>query len=545
MTLTSLYFFAFVLVSIVIYYIIPKKCRWIVLLAASVAFYAIVCLRYMPFIAFTAGSTWLGAIWLHRVITNRKDYLKEHKKEWDSDTKKAYKHTTMVQKRLILILVLVLNFGILGALKYYNFVADWITGIIGGTYPVISILLPLGISFYTFQSMGYIIDIYWEKGEPERNFAKFALFVTFFPQIVQGPISLYSELAPRLYEGHDINYENLKKGFQLMLWGLFKKMIIADRMVMIVNTLLTTKNDYSNFASLLLVLVYTFQLYADFSGGIDIIRGVAQMFGIEMAKNFERPFFSKSVSEFWRRWHISLGRWLKTYLFYPIAVSRAFLRFGTWIASKSKSSSDDIPEDSLWGGFTFLQHLGRVLPGCIATLITFFVIGMWHGANWRYAGFGLWNGIFILFAMLLDPVFRYTLAKLKIDVQSAGWKFWRIIRTFVIVVLSFAFDLGDDFADSWNMVLKCITPSMRADINQDFFLGMGLTGQDYLIICIGLLIMLIVSIYQEKSQKSIRDGFDKHQLLSWIFTLGCFFAVLLFGLYGPGVAANEFVYMQF
>lgn len=545
MTLTSLSFFAFVLAVLVLYYVIPKKFRWIVLLAASAAFYAIVCLKYMPFIVFTSITTWLGALLLDKYATTRKDELKSHKSDWDSDIKKAYKQKTLMTKRWILTLVLVLNFGILAVIKYFDYMSEWLSGLFHIPAISLGILLPLGISFYTFQSMGYIIDVYWGKTAPEKNYAKFALFVSFFPQIIQGPIAIYDDLAKQLYEGHDLQYENIKNGFMLILWGLFKKMVIADRLIVILNAILDNRPGLYNYYGAIATLVYAAQLYMDFSGGIDISRGVARMLGINMAENFRRPFFSRTVAGFWRRWHISLCHWLRTYLFYPIAVSKAFLRFGKWIGSHAKKKEEKLPADSLWGGFTFIEHMGRVLPGCIATLLTFFIVGMWHGANWKYAGYGLWNGIIILISMLLEPAFKYICKKAKINTQSFGWILWQIIRTFAISMVGFAFDIGNDMKDSIRMVLDCLHPMARAS-SVPVELNIGLKTADYGVILFGLILVFAVSLYQECSKKSIRDTLMKKPLwIQWVLMLGCLLCVVILGMYGPGVAANEFVYMQF
>jgi len=546
MTITSLYYLAFVLLTLIVYYVFPKKLRWTVLLAASAAFYGIVCLKYIPFIIFTILSTWAGGIWLDRYNSDRQEFFKANKSGWDSEKKKAYKHTTMIRKRLILSLVLVVNFGILAVLKYYDFMAGWLGSILNFQAAPLGILLPLGISFYTFQTMGYIIDVYWEKTAPLRNPAKFALFAMYFPQIIQGPIAIYNDLTRTLYEGHELKFENIKYGFQLALWGLFKKMVIADRLILMTDALSPVRNEVSNGYSLLLVIVYAAQLYMDFSGGIDIVRGVSRMFGIEMAINFKRPFFSKSVAEFWQRWHISLCHWLKTYLFYPIAVSRAFLRFGRWISARERHPDVELPEDSIWGGYTFLQHLGRVLPGCIATLITFFIIGMWHGANWKYAGYGLWNGIIILAAKILEPFFRWVLERLGIRTDTSGWRIWQILRTVIIVGLSFAFDVADNMADSLKIIWKCITPALGPTTHLGHGISIGLELPDILVAVTGLVIVFAVSLYQERSKQSVRVSIDRQPMwISWILTLGCAVAVAVFGMYGPGISTGEFVYMQF
>lgn len=546
MTITDLSFFAFVLATVVVYYIIPKKFRWLVLLAASVAFYCIVCLKYLPYIIVTAMTTWAGGLWLDKVTKDRKAVFKEHKADWDRETKSKFKKVTTGKKRGILALVLVFNFGILAFLKYFNFFGEWITGMFGGQFQAMSLVLPLGISFYTFQAMGYIIDVYWEKTAPEKNPARFGLFVSFFPQLVQGPIAIYDDLAHQLFEGHELKYENIKYGFQLIVWGLFKKMVIADRLVIVVNNLLPQKNELANWYSLFALLVYAMQIYTDFSGGIDIARGVAQMLGINMADNFKRPYFSKSINDFWRRWHVSLGRWMRTYLFYPIAVSNVFLALGRKISELKRHPDKVYADDSMWGGVSFAEHMGKVIPGCIATLVTFFVVGMWHGANWKYAGYGLWNGLVILIAMILDPLFKWALAKLKIRVDTTGWRTWQIIRTFIVVLGAYVFDIADSIGDGITMIGRCLTPLQGHTTHLGAVVDYGLEYTDWIVAVAGLLIVLAVSLYQERSKKSVRVSLDQQTLwLQWVLTMGCLFAVIIFGMYGPGVAAGEFVYMQF
>ena len=545
MTLTSLTFFAFVLVTVVVYYVIPERFRWIVLLAASLAFYAFLSLKYYPYILFTAFSTWAGALWLGKTIEDRKAEFQAGKTGWDAGQKKKHKHGTMMRKRGILTLVLVLNFGILAFLKYYDVAVGKLSNWFQADIPGLGLLLPLGISFYTFQTMGYIIDVYWEKVTPERNPAKVLLFTTFFPQIVQGPIGVYNDLAPQLYRGNDLKYENIKHGFQLILWGLFKKMVIADRLIVPLHTLLPVKNDLSNAYNLLLLIIYCAQLYMDFSGGIDIVRGAAEMMGIEMAVNFKRPFFSRSMIGFWQRWHISLCSWLKNYLFYPMAVSRAFLRFGNWIYNRSRTEKE-YPEDSMWGGYSFLQHLGRMAPGCIATLITFIIIGFWHGASWKDAGYGIFNGVLISLAGWMAPLFTWILVKLHINTEAVSWKIWQIIRTVILMGLSFTFDIADGFLDGIRLMWKCLTPAGGYVSHLGTSVNSGLNAQGWILVTICLLIVFAVSLFQEISGKSVRDCLDRQNLwLQWVLMLGCFIAVVIFGMYGPGVASGEFLYMQF
>ena len=330
-TYTSLNFIFFVLATMLVYFLFPiKKYKWTVLLAASMFFYAVAGYKFACFILLTTLSTYLIALWLERISKNSKALLKEKKKEWDRDQKKAYKNRIKVQKRLVMTLALVINFGVLAFLKYYNFFAGSLNDVLGSfgigfSAPTLTLFLPLGISFYTFQSMGYIVDVYREKTEAQRNPFKLLLFVSFFPQIVQGPISIYDQLAHQLFEPHDFDFTRMKHGMELILWGFFKKLIIADRAVIAIKAVQDAYGNYNGTTLTFIVLLYALQLYADFSGGIDISRGVAQIFGIDMIDNFKRPYFSKSINEYWRRWHISLGAWLKNYLFYPVAMSNVFL----------------------------------------------------------------------------------------------------------------------------------------------------------------------------------------------------------------------------
>ena len=300
MSYTSLGYMLFVACCLIFYYIFPKKHRWWVLLAASIGFYAIVCLKYISFVFVTAASTYAGGRILEAYANKHKAYIKSQKGVWPKEERDLYKAKVSRRKKWITAAILLLNFGILGFLKYYNFFADALNVLLnplGGGLPELGLFLPLGISFYTFQSMGYIIDIYREKFPAERNFGKMLLFTSFFPQIVQGPISFYSDLSGKLYEGHDISFSNIKQGVLLITWGFFKKLVIADRLV---NTVLTIPAEYEKHSGtviLITALFYAVQLYADFSGGIDISRGVSQLFGIDLAENFRRPYFSRNISE--------------------------------------------------------------------------------------------------------------------------------------------------------------------------------------------------------------------------------------------------------
>ncbi|MED9968700.1 MAG: MBOAT family O-acyltransferase [Ruminococcus sp.] len=541
MTYTSVNFIFFVLVTMLVYFLFPKRnYRWTVLLAASVFFYLVAGYTYAMFIVFTALSTFLGGLWIDKVSKNSKQYLKDNKKTLGKEEKKKYKSKTKVQKRLIMALILVLNFGILAFLKYYNFFAGSLNDILGSfgmdfSAPTLKLFLPLGISFYTFQSMGYIVDIYRENTPIEKNPLKMLLFVSFFPQIIQGPISIHSQLAHQLYEGHEFDFTRFKYGAELIIWGFMKKMIVADRAAILITAVTDNYGKYNGSSLTFIVLLYALQLYADFSGGIDISRGVAQIFGIDMIDNFKRPYFSKSINEYWRRWHISLGAWLKSYLFYPVAMSNLFI-------SASKKM-----KNTRFGATAAGTHISKVLPTSVASLIVFLVVGVWHGADWKYVAFGLWNGLIIMLSILLKPVFDGITAKLHINPKSFGFSLFQIFRTLLVILVGYVFDVAPDFGLAMETFVKFFTnqniPQMVKEISE---LNL-LSNKDYLIIGIGAAIIFVVSLIQEKHpETTVRKMMDKKPFfIRWFAVYCAIMAIIVFGIYGSGYNAADFVYMQF
>lgn len=540
MNYTSLNFILFVALTVLVYFLFPlKKQKWTVLLVASYVFYLFAGYKYVAFILFTTVSTYLFALWINRIGVKSKETLKLNKQTWDRDKKKKFKNSVKHKKRLVMALVLVVNFGILAFLKYYNFFAGSLNDVmgvfgIGFSAPTLKLFLPLGISFYTFQSMGYIVDVYREKVAPEKNIAKLALFVSFFPQIIQGPISFYDQLAHQLYEPHSFDFTRFKYGMELILWGFFKKLIIADRAVVAINTVTADYAAYNGTTLTFTILLYALQLYADFSGGIDISRGVAQIFGIDMVDNFKRPYFAKSINDYWRRWHITLGAWLKNYLFYPLAMSNAFIN-----ASKKMKGTK-------FGSTKAGAHIAKVLPTSIASLIVFLVVGIWHGANWKYVAFGIWNGGIIMISILLKPVFDRVLAKLRINAQSFAYGIFQMFRTFLVVLVGYVFDVAPNFAQAMNTF-------KLAFVDQNFSVGwsqiseLGLEKYEYAIIIFGMIVIFVASVIQERhSSTTIREMLDKKPFaLRGLVIFAGLMLVLVFGIYGPGYDPAAFVYMQF
>lgn len=523
-----------------VYFLFPlKKQKWVVLLAASYVFYLFAGYKYVAFILFTTISTYLIALWIEKITTSSKAVIKQNKADWSREQKKKYKDKIKTRKRLVMALCLVLNFGILAFLKYYNFFAGSLNDVMGSfgigfSAPTLSLFLPLGISFYTFQSMGYIVDVYREKTPAERNPLKFALFVSFFPQIIQGPISIYDQLAKQLYEPHSFDFTRFKHGIELILWGLVKKMIFADRAVEAINTVTASYGSYNGTTLTFTILLYAFQLYADFSGGIDISRGVAQIFGIDMMENFKRPYFSKDINEYWRRWHMSLGNWFKNYLFYPLAMSSLFIN----ISKKIKGSK--------FGSTAAGTHIAKVLPTSIASFIVFFMVGVWHGANWKYIGFGVWNGGIIMLSVLMKPVFEWVIKKLHINAKSLPYTVFQIFRTFIVVLVGYVFDVAPNFGEAMRTFALFFT-DQNLSVGWSQISTLGLGKKEYLLILAGVVLVFIVSLIQERNEKTtIREMLDKKPfIIRWGAVFVGVMALVVFGVYGSGFNAADFVYMQF
>ncbi len=540
MSYTSLNFLLFVVVTMLVYFLFPlKKQKWTVLLVASYVFYMFASYKFVAFILFTTISTYLIGLWIEKVAAKSKAKLKLNKAEWSREEKKKFKEKIKTRKRLIMTLALVLNFGILAFLKYYNFFAGSLNDVFGSwgiqlSVPMLTLFLPLGISFYTFQSMGYIVDVYREKTPAQHNPFKFALFVSFFPQIIQGPISIYDDLAHQLYEPHNFDFTRFKHALELILWGLVKKMVFADTAVIAINTVTADYNKYSGTTLTFTILLYAFQLYADFSGGIDISRGVAQIFGIDMMDNFKRPYFSKDINEYWRRWHISLGNWFKNYLFYPLAMSSLFIN----TSKKIKGTK--------FGQTTAGAHIAKVLPTSIASFVVFFIVGVWHGASWKYVGFGVWNGGIIMLSVLLKPVFEWCHKKLHINPKTAPYTVFQILRTFVVILVGYVFDVAPSFMQAMRTFWLFFTnQSLSKGWSEISELGLG--KKQYLLLLAGVVFIFIISVIQERHDKTtMRELLDKKPfMLRWAAVFVGVMAVVVFGIYGSGFDAADFVYMQF
>lgn len=529
MSFISMELLLLVLAAAIIYYSMPKRFQWILLLVVSYVFYASYSLKAMSFIVFTTISTYIGTRVIERIATRGKAELAARKKSMSAQEKKALKAQIKRNKRLVTTAILVANFGILAFLKYANFTIENLNSIAFGLgmttrLSAMKLLLPLGISFYTFQSMGYVIDVYQGKYAAEKNLFRFALFVSFFPQILQGPIGRFDRLAVQFFNEHHFSLKNTEYAIQLMLWGYFKKLVLADRAAVVVNEVFNNYTQYQGMYVIVGVLMYSIQLYADFSGGMDVVMGIAQIFDIQLDQNFKRPYFSHSISDFWRRWHITLGTWMKDYIFYPFSLSKAMNHFGKFCRK------------------TFGTHTGRVLPICLANILIFFIVGVWHGAAWKYIAYGLYNGFIIAFSSLLEPVFGWILGKLHINAQGRPWKVFQILRTFILVNIGWYFDMAVSFSAAIAMMRNTFVNMSFRIFTDGGLYSLGLEKKDYLILLFGCLIIFVVSLLQEKKIEIRQTLGQRALVVRWALYMALIFITPLLGYIGT---STGFIYAQF
>lgn len=530
MLFTTYEFILFVLVLFVLFYIIPKRFQWMLLLLASYVFYSFAGLGYLAYILATTLTTYFASQRIGLLRDNQEEYLKVNKEALSREERKAYKARIKKRQKMWLVLCMVFNFGILAVLKYSDFVILNIKSVfdllkIENNMPLFGFVLPLGISFYTFQTMSYIIDVYRDKNPYEKNVFKLALFISFFPQLIQGPINRFDDLKETIFGEKSFDSKAISFGLQRILWGFFKKLVVADRLLVAVNTIIRNPEGYQGVYVLVGMFFYAIQLYADFTGGIDIAIGVAELFGVRLRENFERPYFSKSITEYWRRWHITLGAWFREYMFFPISVSKSMLN----LSKKCRK--------------LFGDAIGKRIPVYIASIVVWFTTGVWHGAAWNFIVWGLLNCLVILVSQECIPL--YNRFHNRFNVQNTFWyRLFQVARTFWLMSFLRTLDCYRNVSTTFRMYGTVFTKWNWNELFNGGLLGLGLNISDYIVLILAVFIILYVSL---KSRSfSFREQLATKPLtvryLSYFILI---ISILIFGAYGVGYDSSQFIYSQF
>ena len=491
----------FLIITLVLFYVVPKKMQWIILLLASIFFYCFSNYVLGIYLFITVFTTWGAAILIYKLNLGKKV----------TERSRA--------SVIVYLFAVLLNFLIITAFKISGLSLFVLNGI---GINLTSLILPIGLSFYTFQTIGYLTDVFRYSTSPQKNFAKYFLFASFFPQILSGPIGRYDQLSPQFFVHKKYNADQFSMGAQRIIWGLFKKMVIADRAAIIVNEIFNNPTDYKGVYIIFAVMLFVIQLYADFSGLIDIAAGAAQMFQIELAINFNTPLFARNISDFWSRWHMSLSSWFKDYLFYPLIKSTLFLNmkdFFKKIFGKKKSKN---------------------LTTYIGMFILWFAIGCWHGVKGHFIiGAGLMFGMYIVGGKILAPVFNAISKFFRIKKEKFIYKLFEVIRTFLLLSFAMLFWRADSISTAFLMM-------KRAGIFIDgSLLDLGLDLNNFIVMWLSIGVLFIVDIIHYRKIK-IRENLIKQKIwIKWPIYIIAIMSILLLGMYGPKYNASDFIYFKF
>ena len=534
MTIVSLAFLLFVAATLVLYFVIPLRYRWIVLLAASYVFYWLNS-RWLVFVllGMTAVSYLIG-LWIQRVNDKGAEVLKSEGEALSKEARKEKKNAVKKASRRILALGVLAVLSCLLFLKYYNFLGGSLNhflnllGVQGSPVPHLGLLVPLGISFYTLQAVGYITDVYWEKQSAEYNLGKLMLFLCFFPQVMEGPISLYQQTGEQLWNCRGLTAENLSQGAVRIFWGLFKKLVIADRLNVLVKVVFDKETDLHGSVVIVAAIAYTIQLYMEFSGIMDVVAGSGKMIGIILPENFRQPFFARSAEEFWRRWHISLGVWFKTYIFYPVSISGPVKKWNRF-AREHKLG----------------RHLTRSVLSAVCLLPVWLANGLWHGPRWSYIFFGIYYFVIIMAEILVTPLRDKLLEKLGINENSRGYTAFRIVKTWIIVVVGELFFRAETLTRGMQMFASIFVSFDAWALGGAGFEAVELRVVDYIAVLVCTVVVWIVDYLKEKDRISTQKIASLKTPVRWAVYYLLIFGVIILGAYGAGYQAVDLIYAKF
>lgn len=488
MIFNSYQYLVFFIVIFTLYFVCSSKYRWIILLIGSYYFYMSSNPKYVIFILFSTILTYFFALKIEKIenISTRKKYL---------------------------ICCLIVNIFALLFFKYFNFfnvnlqlLAEKLS--FNWRIPNLKYVMPLGISFYTFQTTGYLIDVYKKKSVAEKSLGKYALFVIFFPLVLAGPIERSTNFLKQLDKKVYFDYERIKDGLLLILWGLFKKIVIADRLAALVNNVFNNVENYRGFPLMIASVFFTFQIYCDFSSYSDIAVGSARVLGYSLIRNFNTPYFSKSVGEFWRRWHISLSTWFRDYLYIPLGGNRV---------TKQR------------------KYLNL--------MIVFLVSGLWHGANWTFILWGALHGVYQILGSELKNFKDKIIKIFKINEESYTYRVFQIFITFFLVNFAWIFFRVNSLKDGKYFIKNMFKIDFNFLFNGNIY-KLGLDKADFRLSILLIIGLIVIEYFNNRN--NIKIKLKREPLITrWAIYYILIFSIIIFGFYGGKYDASQFIYLQF
>lgn len=498
MVFNSIDFLIFFPIVVIVYFAIPQKIKYIWLLVASYYFYMCWNAKYALLMLFSTFVTYISGILLEKV----------KRQKYNADKKAVY-------KKIVVAVSFILNLSILFWFKYANFFMDIVfKGVsvfrIEIAPPVFDVILPVGISFYTFQALSYTMDVYRDEIYAEKNFFRYALFVSFFPQLVAGPIERSKNLLTQLAVPKKIDFDNFKEGLLLMIWGFFLKIVIADRVAVFVDVVYGDYQTYAGWFLIVATILFAVQIYCDFYGYSTIAMGTAKILGVQLMENFDAPYLSTSVAEFWRKWHISLTSWFKDYLYIPLGGSRK--------------------------GY-FRKQINK--------MIVFLISGLWHGAQISYVFWGALNGLYQVLGDLLLPIRKKVVSIFNLNTQSIAHKFVQGVITFALVDFSWIFFRANRFLDGFAIIKQIFSVHNPWILFDGELYTCGLDQKNFLLLTAAILILLFAD-YCKAKKIQIRKVILQQDAWAQVVLIACsVVGILLFGKYGGAYDGAAFIYFQF
>ncbi len=494
MLFNSFEFLVFFPIVVIIYFLIPKKIKYIWLLITSCFFYMCWNPKYIILIATSVLITYLSGIVLDKTKID-------------------------MHRKIVVAVSFLSNLSILGFFKYADFLLGNINAVLAKMNMALvekpfDVILPVGISFYTFQALSYTMDVYRKEIEPEKNFLKYALFVSFFPQLVAGPIERSKNLLNDIRtipEKKMWDYDRITKGLIMMLYGLFLKLVIADRVAIMVDFVFNNYQNYDSIVLLIGAVGFSLQIYCDFASYSTIAIGAANVMGFKLMENFDTPYFSRSIKEFWRRWHISLSTWFRDYLYIPLGGNRC-----------SK----------------FRKHINL--------LITFTVSGIWHGAGWHYIVWGFLHGMYQVIGEWLAPLKTYVCKKLCVKTESLSHKLLQTVTTFSLVTFAWIFFRANSMREALGYVKGLFSGYKIDTIFDETLLNIGLNEYEWNVLFVALLILFLISLVKYKFSMNLSVFLQKQSVwFRWAVIYILLFMTIIYGKYGPEYSQQAFIYFQF
>ena len=509
-----IYFALFLPLTAIVYQLTPAKSRKLVLLGASWIFFASLSKWLLLVNIAESVFVWRMGLLIEKINKDKNIKRKE---------RAAKRRKSLVWGIVFLLLVLVgfkyLDFMGLNLVRLSQLLRHPVN------WKLLNIAAPLGISYYTLMAISYLTDISREDIEADKSLVNVALYLSFFPKIVEGPITRYSEDSKALFAGNPIKYQDLAEGYQRIAWGLFKKIVIADQLSPSISALY--EGTYTDGGvALYAAFAFTIQEYTDFSGSIDIVIGSARIFGVRMAENFTQPFFAKNASDFWHRWHITLGTFFRDYIFYPVSLAKPVMKF----TKKVKS--------------VLGQGVAHFTAPTIALFLVWLSNGIWHGPRWTYIFYGMYYFVLIFIENILEEPFLALLKKMHLKEESLPVRIFRFIKLFFIIIIGEMFFRAQTL-DIGISMFKSIFTDLRFDmlianmgnLNMDFYAYLSVYG--------GLIVVIAVSIMKE-IHFPMRSRLESLPLpLRFAFWYVCIFVIILFGAYGTGYSSEDLIYAQF